>query len=160
MRSGPTLDVGLAVFDGNLVIGSPTAALLEAIDSRSVPVTKPAALMPGLVGLSRAPGALVGYSVVDSGSFLGGLARIAELASGPAATLLWLGANGLAESHFGKQLGDVSVPTYDQVLMLTDLAVDVMQTLADKTGTATGTVTVLDGARWSSWRLPLGAGAR
>ncbi|MBX3141655.1 MAG: hypothetical protein KF875_12930 [Trueperaceae bacterium] len=160
VRSGPTLDVGLAVFDGNLVIGSPTAALLQAIDSRSAPVARPAALAPGLIGLTRAPGALVGYSLVDSRSFLRGLAQVAELASAPTATLLWLAGHALTETRAGAWLGDAQVPTYDQVLVLTDLAVAAMRTLADSTETATGTVTVLDGARWSSWRLPLGAGAR
>lgn len=160
VRSGPTLDVGLAVFGGNLVIGSPVSALLQTIDARDGAPDKPASVTAGLLGLDRAAGRLVGYSVVDSRSFLQGLARIAELASGPAATLLWLGGHGLAESKAGLWLGDVPVPTYDQALVLTDLAIDALKVLAEKTGSATGTVTVLDGARWTTWRLPLGAATR
>lgn len=160
VRAGPSFDVGVAVFDDNLVIGTPVTSLLEAIDRRGASAEPTGALAPGLAALDGVDGSLVGYSVTDVGSFLSGLARLTELASGTMATTLWLGGMGLAEGETGTSPEDLALPTYDDALVLTDLAVEALELLAERVGPSIRSTTVRDDARWTTWRLPLGETAR
>lgn len=163
VRAAPNMDVGVAVFDGHLVIGSPVKSLLDAINQGGI--TGSSAIRTGPLSplqhatsaIDNVAGRLVGYSIVDSGAFISGLARIAELASGPVATGLWLGGYGVLEEAFvdGGAQKAVNVPSYDEALVLTDFFVQALELLATKLGASVGVVTV-DGAVWrSEWRLPI-----
>lgn len=155
VRSGPNVDLGIAVFDGHLVVGSPVASLYAAIDARDQAGRLPEGLAGALDGAARSPGTLVGYSVTDTSSYLQGLGRIAELASGSVATTLWLAGVGMVTDELGLPPRG-NAPTFDEILTLTDVAVDALELLAERTGEAVGVTTVEDGARWGTWRLPLG----
>lgn len=45
--------------------------------------------------------------------------------------------------------------TYDDLLGLVDLFTEALELVADRTGVAVGTTEVVDGAAWTTWRLPL-----
>ncbi len=158
IRSGPSFDLGVAVFEGQLVMGTPVGTLLDAIDRRGSGAERPAALVPALEAIDAAPGEVVGYSAMDVSAQLRGLASLVELASGTIATTGWLGFYGLSESETASLPEGFEPPTYDDLLVLTDLAVSALELLADRTGVATGTTTIRDDARWSTWRLPLEGG--
>lgn len=155
LRAGPSLDVGVAVFDDQLVIGTPVASLLAAIDRRGGSGAGAGAERLGLDAGALPAGRLVGYSVTDVGAFLRGLADVAELAAGTVATTLWLGGYGLSEAELDLLPEGAALPTYDDLLVLTDVAVAALELLAERTGPAVGTTAFRDDARWSTWSLPL-----
>src|SRR5690606_13280821 len=68
LRAGPSLDVGVAVFDDQLVIGTPVASLLAAIDRRGGSGAGAGAERLGLDAGALPAGRLVGYSVTDVGA--------------------------------------------------------------------------------------------
>jgi len=158
VRSAPNVDLGVAVLNGHLVIGTPTSSLLEAIDDGRIgaPIVDRAARLTDMAGLGEAlqSGNLVGYSVVNTPAFLQGLARLAELGSTWTASGLWL-AGQAAAGYDGATGTSLTPPTYDDALVLTDLLVEALELLAEQVGMTVGTSTTEDGARWSSWRLTL-----
>lgn len=162
VRAAPNMDLGVAVFDGHLVIGSPVKSLLDAINQGGVTGTSAMRVGPlsplhhAASGLENVTGRLVGYSIVDPGAFINGVARIAELASGPVATGLWLASYGMLDEAFKAGTADgLNVPSYDDALVLTDFFVQALELLATKLDASVGVVTV-DGDVWrSQWRLPL-----
>lgn len=159
LRVGPTTDVGVAVFDGQLVMGSPTAALLAAIDQRSSAGTDAGALGAAIDGLTGNPtGTLTAYSVIDVGSFVRGVANVAELGSGSVATALAAGVRSARSGEFGPRVANRarSLPefTFADALAITDTAVNALRVLADNVGFMTSSTIVQDGARVTTWRLP------
>lgn len=164
LRSGPTLDLGVAVFGGHLVLGWPAASLHAAVDTYlgSPSAAGVAWRTYESLGLD---GDVVGYRLTDTPAFLRGLARVSDLAAGPLATAGWLAARGAAEAYgrdgdgdgmdgaSGAEPGDL--PTYDDLVTLADLVTETLETLADRTGVAVGTTELRGGVRWTTWRLPL-----
>lgn len=157
VRSAPNIDLGVAVVNDHLVIGSPASSLLAAIDGGRIgmPIVDRAARLTDMAGLGETlqGGELVGYSVIHTPAFLQGLARLAELASTWTASGLWFA--GQAASYEAPNGVEVAPPTYDDALVLTDLLVEALELLADKVGMTVGTSSIEDDARWSSWRLTL-----
>lgn len=163
VRTAPNVDIGIAVFDGYLVVGSPVQSLLETINQGGVTtygatLTGPLSPLHSAVAeIDGVNGRLLGYSMVDSGAFISGITRLAELAAGPVATGLWLGSYGVAEDGLSESFerDAIEIPSYDDALVLTDLFVEALQVLAGKLGPAVGTVSI-EGDSWvSTWRLPL-----
>ncbi len=159
IRAAPNMDVGVAVINDHLVIGSPTSALFEAIDLGRIgqPVLDRAARLPDVAGVNQAAGAngrLVGYLVVSTPAFMDGFTRLVELAAPGVASGLWFA--GVASAAYGDAAGAfMAPPSYDDALVLTDLFVDAVDLLSSKFGLAVGTASIRDDARWTTWRLPL-----
>src|SRR5690606_27233551 len=157
VRMAPNVDLGIAVVNGHLVIGTPVGSLLEAVDVGRIglPIIDRAARLTDVGGVAEQVrgGSLVGYSVVNTPAFMYGLARIADLASSGIASGLWLGGIGAAEWQLPAGAAALP-PSYDDALVLTELFVDALELLADKFGIAVGTASVMDDARWTTWRLP------
>ncbi len=159
LRSGPTFDLGVAVFGRHLVLGWPAASLHEAIDAYlgSPQVTGVAWRTYESLGLDGGNG-VVGYRITDAPAFLRGLAQVSDLAAGPLATAGWLGARGAAAALGEDDRSAVDpedLPTYDDLLALGDVVTQALEALADRTGVAVGTTELRGGARWTTWRLPL-----
>ncbi len=160
VRSGPTLDLGVAVFGGQLVVGWPVESLHAAIDVHLGTPQPAGTVWRTLEGLDLGAGGVVGYRLTDTSAFLRGIADVWDLAAGSVATAAWLGVNEAAELLEGE--GGASptsappdLPSFDDLIGLADLVAEALELLADRTGVAVGTSEVRDGVRWSTWRLPL-----
>lgn len=159
IRAAPNLDVGVAVINDHLVIGSPTSALFDAIDLSRIgqPILDRAARLADVAGVHQAAGAdgrLVRYSAVSTPAFMSGFARLVELAAPSIASGAWLG--GVAAEVYGGTVGAHGVsPSYDDALVLSDLLVDAVNLLSSKLGVASSTAVIENGARWTTWRVPL-----
>lgn len=153
-RTGPAVDVGVAVFGGHLVFGLPAASLHAAVDVYLG--DGPAAGRAGrtLGGLDLTAGDIKAYDVTLTSEFLTGLAEISDLAAGPIASALWFGVQGAAMAA-DVEVEPSDLPTYDELIGLADVVTDALQILGARTGPAIGTTELVDGARWSTWRLPL-----
>lgn len=168
VRAAPSLDVGIAVAHGHLLLGTPTASLLAALDEWPTSPAPAGRVARALESVHSAPGDVVGYSVVDVRSLLDGAAAVVDLASGPVAGAIWLGAVSLAdaaERHAvrypaGGSAEQAATPTYDDALRVMDAVVAALETLASRTSVAVGTVSVHDDARWAAWRLELSGRGR
>jgi hypothetical protein len=163
-RVGPTTDAALLVIGGNLVIATPASAARPVIDvylgGRSVS-TDP------LLGplLADQPAGATGYELTDVPRYLRGFADIADLAAAPMATGLQLALVAGLEGVFSGRDEDAAgealdidpedIPTFEELLDLTDLGTDVLQALALRTGVAIGTTEHVGGVIWTTWRLPL-----
>src|SRR5690606_15636409 len=153
-RTGPAVDVGVAVFGGHLVFGLPAASLHAAVDVYLG--DGPAAGRAGRTfeGLDLTAGDIKAYDVTLTSEFLTGLAEISDLAAGPIASALWFGVQGAAMAA-DVEVEPSDLPTYDELIGLADVVTEALQILGARTGPAIGTTELVDGARWSTWRLPL-----
>src|SRR5690606_20386699 len=75
VRSGPSVDVGVAVFGGHLVVGSPPASLHAAIDVHLGAPPAAGVVWRTYESLGRVGGDVVAYDLTDAPAFLRGLAR-------------------------------------------------------------------------------------
>lgn len=158
VRSGPSVDVGVAVFGGHLVVGSPPASLHAAIDVHLGAPPAAGVVWRTYESLGLVGGDVVAYDLTDAPAFLRGLARATDLAAGTVATLARAAAvvaADRAEDSDGVGVDPDAVPTYDDLLGLVDLFTEALELVADRTGVAVGTTEVVDGAAWTTWRLPL-----
>ncbi len=153
-RTGPGTDVGVAVLGGHLVIGSPATSLHDAIDIHLGGVASSGAAWRTLEGLNLGGADFVAYDVAAMPEFLSGLAQISDLLAGPFAWTVWLGVQGLAMAADPSEV-PTDLPSYDDLIRLADVVTDGLLLLADRTGPAVGTTELVNGARWSTWRLPL-----
>lgn len=153
-RTGPAVDVGVAVFGGHLVLGLPASSLHAAVDVYLGDGPAAGQAWRTYEGLGLAAGDVKAYDVTLTSQFLSGLAEVADLAAGPIASALWLGVQGAA---MAAEVGvdPDGLPTYDELIGLGDLVTDALRVLANRTGPAVGTTELVDGARWTTWRLPL-----
>ncbi|MBA2666997.1 MAG: hypothetical protein H0U69_08180 [Trueperaceae bacterium] len=85
-RFGPTVDVGLLVLDGHLVIGSPASVLRGVIDVHNGAPTVAADPVLG-DALARLPATATGYGVADVARGVRGIAALSDVLAGPIATL-------------------------------------------------------------------------
>ncbi|HEX7002021.1 MAG TPA: hypothetical protein VF164_10055, partial [Trueperaceae bacterium] len=153
-RTGPSVDVGVGVFGGHLVIGSPVGALHEAIDVFQGDAAAAGPAWRTYEGLSLGPAAAQAYDVTYAPDFLRGIAQVSDLAAGSVASVLWFGLQGAAMS-MGSDADLDALPSYDELIGAADAVTTALRTLADRTGPAVGTSELVNGARWSTWRLPL-----
>ncbi len=153
-RTGPSVDVGVAVFGGHLVIGSPVAALHEAIDVFHGDVVAAGPAWRTYEGLGLGEAEAQAYGVTYAPDLLRGIARVSDLAAGSFASVLWFGLQGAAVS-MGSEADLKALPSYDELIGVADAVTAALRTLADRTGPAVGTAELVNGARWSTWRLPL-----
>jgi hypothetical protein len=163
-RIGPTTDAGLLVIGGNLVIATPASAARDVIDvylgGRSI--TSDPLLGPLL---ANQPAEATAYDLTDVPRYLHGFAELADLASAPMASLLQVALVAGLESSWtdpdggsGDGASDIDpadIPTFEELLDLTDLGTTVLQSLALRSGVAIGTTEHVGGVIWSTWRLPL-----
>ncbi len=110
VRTGPTLDLAVALFDGHLVVATPYRALHALLDARATGVMAPAAgaLASALAGL---PAAARRHQVIDLPAFLHGFADLTDLAAQPLASALAVAAqegvwDGLVGDPFAGSFGD------------------------------------------------------
>jgi len=156
-RLGPVSDSALAVFGGHLVVATPASAIEDVID---VYLGAPNITGDPRFGrlLASQPAAASGYEIVDVPRYLLGLAEVADLASAPMATGLQLAVvAGLQPGEVGdrSQYDPADVPSFDDLLSVTDLGTQILHALASRTGTAVGTTEIIGGVIWTTWRLPL-----
>lgn len=155
-RLGPVADASVLVIGGQLVIATPADAIEPVID---VYLGAPSIASDARLGpvLASQPLTALGYEVVDGPRYLLGLARVADLASAPLATVLQFGViAGLdGQLAWGAEVDQSDVPTFDELVALTDLGTQVLEALAARTGVAVGTTENVGGVIWSTWRVPL-----
>lgn len=142
VRFGPNLDFGVAFVDDTLLLGSPAAALESAIstargDLRSV--TDDADFQAARAAMPEAVTQL-GYS--DLPSQLQGFSDLTQLVSQP---LAFVALAGLGEMSGG----GTEVPTFADLLHLTDLIPKTLSVLAKHTG-ALSSYTYVEGNRQRS----------
>lgn len=154
-RAAPTVDVGIGVFGGHLVVTQPSAAIHEAIEAHLGQPGVPGTAWRVFEGLATDAPGIVGYDVTDTPAFLDGLAEISDLASVPVATALWFAVEGAALYDDTGTLRANDLPNFDELLTLADTVTEALRLLADRTGPAIGTTEIRDGVRWATWRLPL-----
>lgn len=156
-RYGPVSDSAVAVIGGYLVVAMPASTIEDVIDVYlgAPGIAADPRLGPLLAGQPAGAGA---YTVVDVPRYLNGFAAIADLASAPLATGLQVAVAAAlqrdAESA-GVAIDPADVPTFDELLSLTDLGTKALTALAARTGTAVGTTESVGGVIWTTWRLPL-----
>lgn len=158
LRAGPTFDLGVAVFGGHLVLGWPAASLHAAVDAYLGSYVPAGVAWRTYESLGIEGTGVTGYRLVDAPAFLRGLARVADLAAGPVATAAWLAAQGAAAGlaqDDAPGLPAEDLLTYDELIALADVVTEALEALADRTGVAVGTTELRNGARWTTWRLPL-----
>ncbi|HLU82919.1 MAG TPA: hypothetical protein VKZ43_05910, partial [Trueperaceae bacterium] len=156
-RLGPLSDAAVAVFGGHLVVATPYAAVERAID---VYLGAPSLTSDPRFGplLADQPAGATAYEITDVPRYLRGFAEMTDLASAPVATGLQVAVAAALESGDVAEREPVAqddIPTFDEMLGLTDLGTQVLHALAARTGTAVGTTESVGGVIWSTWRLPL-----
>ena len=156
-RFGPLTDSALAVFGGHLVWATPYTAIERAIDVYlgAPSVTSDQRLGPIIAGQ---PSGATAYQVIDVPRYLRGFAEVTDLASAPFATGLQVAmAAGLErDDEAGREsVAPEDIPSFDELLNLTDLGTEVLRALAARTGIAVGTTEHVGGVIWTTWRLPL-----
>lgn len=156
-RAGFGTDVGVAVFGGHLVIGSPVGSLHEAIDVYLGAVRLTSGAWRAVEALDVGAGPVRAYEATATADFLRGLAEASDLASGPFATAMWVAVQGAlaAEQEDATADAPTDAPTYDELIGLADRVTDGLRLLAERTGPAVGTTELEDGVLRSTWRLPL-----
>lgn len=164
LRSPYSGDYGIAVFGGNLVFAQPARAIEAAID---VHLGAPSVVDDPLFGrlVASQPAAPAGYQLIDLPRYLGGLATITDLAAGPLASTMFiatqaswaetLDGDGSSGAGGASAVGPVDVPTFDELIRLADLSTEALELLAERTGIAVGSSEIIDGAHWSTLRVPL-----
>ena len=155
-RMGPLSDAGVLVVSDQLVITTPSTVAEAVIDVYlgGQSITSDPRFGPLL---ASQPAGATSYEVVDVPRYLRGFAELADLASAPIASLLQVGLVAALESGEIDQaeLQAGSLPSFDELLSLTDLGTQVFEALAARAGTAVGTTEHIGGAIWTTWRLPL-----
>lgn len=156
-------DYGLAVFAGQLVSTQPASAMEAAID---VHLGGPNVLDDPSFGslVAAQPAAPAGYQIIDLPRYLGGVARITDLAANPVASAMLVAvqaavmeSNDEADATEGEASGvdPADVPTFDELIGLADLVTRALELLADRTGIAISSAENIDGVHWSTLRVPL-----
>lgn len=161
VRFGPTLDLGVAVHDGHLFVGSPTSVLLEGIDRRSLGTTVDTGLARTARTLAAdSAGVLAGYRLIDTPAVISGLGQVLELSSGSVATSIYWLVEAAKQGEFGLTAQEAArgmAPfTFTDALSITDAVTAALGHLADSVGVLTKTVVVEDGAVTTTYALPLG----
>lgn len=158
VRFGPVTDVGFAVYDDQLVMGSPTAVLLTAIDQRDAATDARGPVAAALGQLQQQPG-VTRYSAVDTAAFLLGISQLAELGAGAAATAMVGAVHAAQDGQFGygvaRDARALTEFTFQDALTVADTAVSALRQLAQHLGVLTSSSSVQDGAVVTTWRLPL-----
>lgn len=160
MRSPFAGDYGYAVFGGHLVVTQPARTMQDVID---VHLGSPSVADDSLFGhlLNSQPAVPASYQLVDLPRYLSGLAALADLAAGPIASVAYVATSAaVSETVFDDDDGSepidpADVPTFDDLVRLTDLATKALNLLADRTGVAIGSSEIIDGVHWSTLRVPL-----
>ena len=155
-RMGPVSDAGVLIANNQLVITTPSTAAEAVIDVYlgGQSITSDPRFGPLL---ASQPAGATSYEIVDVPRYLLGFADLADLASAPLASLLQVGLIAALESGEIDQAGLPSgaLPSFDELLSLTDLGTQTLESLAARAGTAVGTTEHIGGAIWTTWRLPL-----
>ena len=163
VRSPFSAEYGVAVFGGHLVLARPARAMNSAIDVHlgAAGVASGSAFGPLLASQPPAP---AGFQIVDLPRYLTGLATLTDLAAGPMASALWLATQTAiagptrvvpAEGSDEREIEAEDLPTFDDLVRLTDLATEALLVLAERTGVAIGSSEIIDGVHWSTMRVPL-----
>lgn len=154
VRAGTSLDLGVGVLGGHLLLARPAASLHAVIDVYLGSYRPVGRAWQTYESLALEGTAVDGYRIADVPAFLRGLAQVTDLAAGPLATAAWLGASGVA-GELERDAGPDELPTYDELIALADVVTEALELLADRTGVAIGTTELRGGARFTTWRLPL-----
>ena len=154
VRAGTSLDLGVGVLGGHLLLARPAASLHAVIDVYLGSYRTVGRAWQTYESLALEGTAVDGYRIADVPAFLRGLAQVTDLAAGPLATAAWLGASGVA-GELERDAGPDELPTYDELIALADVVTEALELLADRTGVAIGTTELRGGARFTTWRLPL-----
>lgn len=150
-------DYGVAVLAGQLVVTQPAATMRAVIDVFHGAPAIDADIVFGPLIASQ-PAAPASYELVDVPRFLRGVAGITDLAAGPVASgALFASYAALTalDDEFGEAPDLSQLPTFDDYVGLADLATELLEVLARRTGVAIGSSEIIDGAHWSTMRLPL-----
>lgn len=153
-RVGPLTDFGVAVLDNQLIIANPATTMAAVIDVHYGADSVLADARLG--GLVPPPSAgLVSYELVDLPRYLLSLAEISDLLAAPTATGLRAAARGALADGDLPGVSEAELPTFAELVGLSDFVTDLLRALAGKTGVMTGSSEVVGSALWSTYRLPL-----
>lgn len=162
LRSPFAGDYAVAVVGGHIVFAQPARAIEAVID---VHLGAPSVLDDPVLGglVASQPEAPAGYQLIDLPRYLDGVAAITDLAANPLASTAYLAVQVAAseamlaedEADGEATLALEDVPTFDELISLADLATEALRLLADRSGIAIGSSEIIDGAHWSTLRVPL-----
>ena len=149
LRFGPTTDLGTAFLGDTLLVGTPASALESVLDSAQ---GRAGALIDADLFVQSQQGApevvtQLGYSTLSPQ--LSGFADVARLASQP---LAFAAAAGLGA---GTETGTAELPSFADLLHLTELLPNVLTILGEHTGALTSHIWVEGDVRRSLARLHL-----